>query len=245
MSLNLKLLHLPYLKLIQVCSRLSLMNRNLLMAFMAVFLLPTFASAEMNEAGMVNKVRGDVSLIREGQSLDPKAKDLLYSGDLVTTGKRGLLVAHMLDESRFFVGNNAEMTITEIKYSGQADDRVEVNIARGAFRFATGLIAKENPDAIEIQLGNLGHIGLRGTSVAGEILDGSADVMLLEPEEDADKATAIIVSNDYGQVLIDKPGWGTTIPDEHSPPSPPRRMRLRAIENLTRSLGTGSRAMYR
>src|SRR5258706_7406555 len=35
---------------------------------------------------------------------------------------------------------------------------------------------------------------------------------------------------------IDKPGVGTEIPDEKSPPSPVKRMQLRTIDNLLRAL---------
>ncbi|MCZ6802588.1 MAG: hypothetical protein O7D86_01265 [Proteobacteria bacterium] len=46
----------------------------------------------------------------------------------------------------------------------------------------------------------------------------------------------IEVYNEFGSVIIDEAGYGTEIPDEFSPPSPPRRMRLRTITNLMRSL---------
>jgi len=60
--------------------------------------------------------------------------------------------------------------------------------------------------------------------------------VLLEPEDE--DRTAIEVSNAFGAVTIDEPGYGTEIPDAQSPPSPPRRMRLRAVDNLMRSLST-------
>ena len=39
-----------------------------------------------------------------------------------------------------------------------------------------------------------------------------------------------------GGEVLDEAGYGTEIPDANSPPSPPRRMRLRSIANLTRTL---------
>ena len=76
-------------------------------------------------------------------------------------------------------------------------------------------------------------IGIRGTNVIGEVDATSATIILLEPE-DTSRKTAIEVSNSYGTVKIDKPGYGTEIPDEFSPPSPPRRMPLQTINNLMR-----------
>jgi hypothetical protein len=37
---------------------------------------------------------------------------------------------------------------------------------------------------------------------------------------DASRKAVIDVSNSYGTATIDKPGYGTEIPDEFSPPSP-------------------------
>jgi hypothetical protein len=59
--------------------------------------------------------------------------------------------------------------------------------------------------------------------------------VLLEPE-DAQGDSAIVVENQFGSVVIDKPGYGTEIPDEKSPPSPVKRMQLRTIDNLLRGL---------
>ena len=92
-------------------------------------------------------------------------------------------------------------------------------------------------------------IGIRGTRVEGEVterqekdgrtLDASARVALLEPEGSDD--SAIIVENQFGSVVIDKPGYGTEIPDEKSPPSPVRRMQLRTIDNLLRVIRSPAR----
>ena len=57
-------------------------------------------------------------------------------------------------------------------------------------------------------------------------------VLLLEPEG-SDKEGSVVVENKFGSVVIDKPGYGTEIPDEKSPPSPVRRMQLRTIDNET------------
>jgi hypothetical protein len=35
---------------------------------------------------------------------------------------------------------------------------------------------------------------------------------------------------------VDQPGYGTEIPDEHSPPGAVRKMQVRTIENITRAL---------
>ena len=68
----------------------------------------------------------------------------------------------------------------------------------------------------------------------------STKVAPLEPEG-SDAGNAIVVENKFGSVVIDKPGFGTEIPDEKSPPSPVKRMQLRTIDNLLRVLRTPAR----
>jgi len=93
-------------------------------------------------------------------------------------------------------------------------------------------------------------IGIRGTHFEGEVterqekdgktVDASAKVALLEPEG-SDAGNAIVVENKFGSVTIDKPGYGTEIPDEKNPPSPVKRMQLRTIDNVLRALRTPAR----
>jgi hypothetical protein len=99
---------------------------------------------------------------------------------------------------------------------------------------------------MNVKLGTVATIGIRGTHVAGEVTErseengkvteASAQVILMEPEDDPAKPTAILVSNDYGSVVVDQAGYGTEIPDEHSPPSAVRKMQIRTIENVMRAV---------
>jgi hypothetical protein len=115
-----------------------------------------------------------------------------------------------------------------------------MRVLNGAFRFTTGLIAKARSRAMLVRTGAVATIGIRGTTVAGEVVGESATIVLLDPEDGA-TASAIEVGNDHGSVVIDQPGYGTTVPDANSPPTPPQRMRLRAIDNLIRSIQSSQR----
>ena len=70
--------------------------------------------------------------------------------------------------------------------------------------------------------------------------NSNLDEPLLEPEG-SDAGNSIVVENKFGSVFIDKPGYGTEIPYEKSPPSPVKRMQLRTIDNLLRALRTPAR----
>jgi hypothetical protein len=113
----------------------------------------------------------------------------------------------------------------------------------------SGLIARNKRQNVRITTA-VATIGIRGTHFEGEVterqekggktVDASAKVALLEPEG-SDAGNAIVVENKFGSVVIDKPGYGTEIPDEKSPPSPVKRMQLQTIDNLLRALRTPAR----
>jgi len=121
------------------------------------------------------------------------------------------------------------------------EDSVTVEILKGTFRFVTGLIAKKKPEAMNVDTA-VATIGIRGTNVIGKADATSATIILVE-SEDTSRKSAIEVSNSFGTVTIDEPGYGTEIPDQYSPPSPPRRMRLQTINNLMRSMQSIQRIM--
>ena len=90
---------------------------------------------------------------------------------------------------------------------------------------------------MRVRVGAIATIGIRGTTVGGEVVGEAATIVLLEGDEPG-APSAIEVGNDYGRVILDETGYGTHVPDAHSPPSPPRRMSLRTIESLVRNLNS-------
>jgi hypothetical protein len=158
----------------------------------------------------------------------------VFEGDVVMTGTRSLIAIEFIDRTRFVLGAVSSLRIDRVVTGDAATFSAEV--LRGAFRFVTGLIARSGPGAMRVRAGVVATIGIRGTTVGGEVEGESATVVLLEPEGEA-HASVVEVSNDYGSVLLTETGTGTRIPDAHSPPSPPARMRLRAVDNLMRNLG--------
>lgn len=203
-------------------------------------LLPAQAQSP---AGQVVSLRGD-AWVEQGLARRPLQIDsIVYSGDQLRTGKDAALHISFLDQTFFALGPEAKMNIDVFNESEDAGESFSASILKGAFRFVSGLFAKQKPKSVKVKV-SVATIGIRGTDVAGEVfereekngvvVEASARVSLLEDEQG--RKTAIEVSNAYGSVVIDEPGYGTEIPDEHSPPSPVRRMQIRSINNLMRAL---------
>jgi hypothetical protein len=170
----------------------------------------------------------------------------VFAAERIRTGAGTVLEIEFNDKSRFTLGPNTEFEVEKYFQAagGTGEDAFASRVFKGAFRFVSGLIAKKKRENVRITIA-VATIGIRGTHFEGEVterqekggktVDASAKVALLEPEG-SDAGNAIVVENKFGSVVIDKPGFGTEIPDEKSPPSPVKRMQLRTIENLQRSL---------
>lgn len=178
-------------------------------------------------AGRVNAQAADLPARRLQRG------DAVYTPERIVTGKRASIEIRFSDGGRLQLGPESEFELT--RYDWREDAAAfTVRITKGVFRLVTGLIARRDPERYLAGMLTV-SIGVRGTDFAGETDGQSARVVLLESEDGA--PAAIEVWNDYGRVRIDQAGYGTEIPDTHSPPSPPRHMRLEGVSNLARTLG--------
>jgi len=200
-------------------------------------LLPVVVSAAIDIA-TVTKARGEVTAITlAGESRRLSSGDKVALGETIKTGKRSQVTMEYTDKSRFELGSKAEMKVSEFRMGNKEKSEQPSFVSKvsvGVFRFVSGLIARESPNAMKVR-GAVATIGIRGTHVVGEFQGDTAKVILLDPEGEP-HPTAIDVSNQFGSVTIDEPGYGTDVPDAYSPPSPPRRMRMRTINNLMNSV---------
>jgi hypothetical protein len=218
-------------------------------------LLPALAVAAAPSIGRVSQMTGE----RLGNAQTPGAPartlaagDPVFAGERIRTGAGTVLQIEFTDRTRFTLGPNAEFEVSRYSHAagGAAEEEsFHSRIFKGAFRFVSGLVARTKRKDMRVSV-SVATIGIRGTHVEGEVterlerdgktVDASAKVGLLEPEG-ADTASAIVVENQFGSVVIDKPGYGTEIPDEKSPPSPVKRMQLRTIDNVTRAIRSPAR----
>lgn len=214
---------------------------------LALLLAPAAAQAQ-DPAGKITFLEGE-AWVQKGLARNPLESDsVVYAGDRIRTGPDSNIYIRFRDQTFFALGPEAEMTLDSYDEREDAETSFATSILKGAFRFVSGLLGRDQPQKFKVHV-TVGTIGIRGTNVAGEVfereetdtgvIEASANVVLLEDEEGED--TAIEVSNQYGSVVIDEPGFGTEIPDETSPPSPVRRMQIRSVDNLMRAIRNSMR----
>jgi hypothetical protein len=221
---------------------------------LGLLLVAAVVEAATPSIGRVSRITGDQlssAQVQGGPVRKLAAGDAVFAGERIRTGAGTVLQIEFTDKSRFTLGPDTEFEVERYLQAsaGSSEDAFHSRIIKGAFRFATGLIARKQGENMRVSIA-VATIGIRGTHAEGEVterqekdgrmVDASAKVALLEPEG-SDAGSAIIVENRFGSVVVDKPGYGTEIPDEKSPPSPVKRMQLRTIDNLLRAIRTPAR----
>jgi hypothetical protein len=212
-------------------------RRLLLAAAAALFAAP---SAAQNPVGAVARVDGSATAQLPNEHRRQLAIDVpVFVLDRVETAPRAALRIQFRDGTHLSLGGAAVAAIAE--YVEGEEPSFLAEVVRGTFRMVTGLVSKKGRATVKTRSAG---IGVRGTNFGGEVDGERVVVMLLEPER-GQPPGAIEVSNAFGTVRIDRPGFGTEVADAASPPSPPRRMRLRSVENLVRSVSTIQRSLPR
>ena len=204
---------------------------NALSRLLMVFLLcGGFATAHAQDSvADVTQLTGSATAVSEsGESRDLSEGVNLFQGDRIETASDSSIGMTFTDGSVFSLGESAAMSVDAYAYQeNSSSNSFSSSIFKGVFRFVSGFIARQRSRAMGVRT-PVATIGIRGTHVAGEADATSARIMLLEPEGEA-RPTSIEVSNAFGSVVVDEPGYGTEVPDANSPPSPPRRMQLRTV----------------
>ncbi|MBT7360693.1 MAG: FecR domain-containing protein [Rhodospirillaceae bacterium] len=208
-------------------------------------------------AGVAAAVRGDVVLIAAAPQQanrtvgkNVQSGDPVFLGDTIETGPESGLQIMLMDETIFTIGPDAALIIDEFVYDPETSaGRVTASVLKGAFRFVSGRVAKEEPRNMNVKT-PVGTIGIRGTSAAGRVIPAnpddpnseiSADILLLGPGADNnanERAGRIIVSNADTSVEISRSGFGTNIAGIDAAPTIPVRFEPSVVSGLTGDLGT-------
>lgn len=201
--------------------------KTLLALVVAVLLAAAPASAELTRIGAAAAVSGAVRAASTGAAARAlKSGAPVYLNDRITTDGSGRLQVLLLDETVFTVGPSSDMVLDEFVYDPTTSaGKVSAKVTKGVFRFVTGKVARQDPANMKVSL-PVGTIGIRGTIVGGQAGDQGSTIVLLGPGANnnaGENAGAMGVSNEGSEVVVDRPGYGTTVAPGQ-PPSPPSDM---------------------
>lgn len=123
------------------------------------------------KAGIVKIVTGDVR-VRDAQSERKlQSGDAVFANDRLISGKEGSASVVLRDGTTLVLANNSQLEIQKFTFNATTQDgSILVNLMQGSLRMLTGLIAKVNPDAIQVKTKTL-SVGIRGTDFIVETED--------------------------------------------------------------------------
>lgn len=128
---------------------------------------------------VVQLLQAPVWRLHEGARTPLKPGEALLAGDSVVTGAGARLVIGLAEGSTVKLGENAELTLTELLAPAQESGVFKgfLNVVRGAFRFTTTVVGRQRD--IRTRIGTV-TIGIRGTDVWGKHEESRDFVVLLE-----------------------------------------------------------------
>ena len=92
--------------------------------------------------GKIITASGAVFIHRDGKIIPAGAGSELHQGDFVSTGPGGNAGLAMVDQTRFALGEKANMKIDQVSFNqAEKTGSMAVSIIKGTFMFITGQIA--------------------------------------------------------------------------------------------------------
>ena len=186
------------------------------------------------------------SIQRKTQTLTGARGTGVEMNDTVRTvqGKVGITFE---DNTKVQVNENSKLVIDDFVYDAKkGTGKLALNMAMGTVRYASGQIAKNNPQNVGINTPSA-TVSVRGTDFTATVDELGRSTFILLPSCPSDRMTRtindietncktgeIIVESDAGQVILNQPFQATRVDSRSTPPSPPAILKLSegAINNM-------------
>ena len=178
------------------------------MKFLIIILLSMLPL--LAEVGKITFVKGDVSLVREGQKNPAVVGMELKKKDSLLTKKNSLVKLIFVDKSYISIGSKSDFKIEDYFFDKKKDSLAKFKMKKGVFRAITGKIAKISPDRFKLKTRTV-TIGIRGTIFSG-VIDEDMEEIFCEKG-------SIYVSSKGISVDVIK-GYKTTVKRGMAPTSP-------------------------
>lgn len=121
------------------------------------------------DIGRIKTVAGSASLLRGGATLAATPGQTLNVKDVLATGKDGRIGMTFVDNSRFAVGPNSRVALSEFEFNDTTHKgRSLTQVDRGALAIVSGQIAHENRDGMKVRTPT-SMLAARGTRFVVEV----------------------------------------------------------------------------
>lgn len=224
-----------------VCPPVTEMKRVILVCLMCAM----SASAWADIGKISTQVGPDSNIQRGTQMIAGKKDTVINSYDTVTTKKGTTLNINFKDNTNVKITENSKLVIDDFVFDPNNSDagKLGMRVSMGTVRYASGQIAKVNPQRINIQTPSA-SIAVRGTDFHMTVDEMGRSLIILVPscgdensvkQHDDDKLLncqtgKIVVQNSAGSVELTEPFSSTYVANFDSLPFPPMILKLTNID---------------
>jgi hypothetical protein len=143
---------------------LTMMRKAMLALFMLAAVQPAWA-----EIGRIKRAVGIASVERGVTRLQPAPGLQLLAGDTLVTGKDGQISLTFIDNTRFAVGPNSRIAVSQFDFDRTTQTGSFVTqVNRGSLAVVSGQIAHSGRDAMKVRTPT-SLLGVRGTRFIVEV----------------------------------------------------------------------------
>lgn len=115
--------------------------------------------------GVVEQVRGQVQVRRGPSNVVVEQGTRVREGDVLTTGAGSAAMLRLDDGAKLLMRAESVLKIAKLRLSGDTSSWSQAfNLAVGAFRYVTGALGGNRPDAVAIST-SYATVGIRGTDI--------------------------------------------------------------------------------
>jgi len=184
---------------------------------LSLLLLPTSSFAAV---GSVEKATGPAELFRSKEKLDVKRDTGIEMNDDIRTGN-GIIGIGFDDKTKVQIEKHSKLIIDDFVYdaSNPTTSKLGLKVALGTVKYASGLIAKNNRQAVAISTPTA-RIGVLGTSFSMTVDEIGKSLIILLPNADG-SVGEISVESDVGQVILNQAYQATVVGASENNPTPP------------------------
>jgi hypothetical protein len=188
----------------------------------SIFLLLNLAHNSYAAVGKVVEQTGPTEIIRNKKSISSSVNTGVEMNDTIVTAKSRAALTFD-DNTSVKVTEHSKLVIDDFVYdSKKGTGKLAMKVVLGTARYASGQIAKTNPQAVDIKTPTA-TVAVRGTDFSMTVDELGRSIVMLLPSCDKKACVtgAIEVSTDAGSVYMDTAYQTTIVASRDQAPSKP------------------------
>jgi hypothetical protein len=199
-----------------------LQKLSLLLQLVTITILLSISQNSYSAIGKVSEQSGPTEIVRQSKSMESKINSSIEMLDTIVTAKSKVKLTFE-DNTTVNITEQSKLIIDDFVYDNKKGaGKLAMKVALGTARYASGQIAKSNPQSVNIQTPTA-TIAVRGTDFSMTVDELGRSLVMLLPSCDSKSCVtgAIEVSTEAGSVFMSQAYQTTLVASRDQAPSKP------------------------